>query len=231
MAGGKEEEEEEDEVEAPAEDKARGRLLPPSLCCSPPPPHEAPRPDAPPRPAEPQEQEQTTFDSADAGASHTFPQTASAVRKGGFMVIKGRPCKARALLRCTHAHAGAGANTLALLRWWTCPPPRRASTATPSATSWRWTSSPAVRWRSWCRRRTTWRCGSGAGGDAAAPAEAAAPGVAPRGRSRGARAPPGGPIRTIGARRPGAGGARPGCHHSSPCMDFPPHFADRPRPG
>ena len=42
---------------------------------------------------EQQEQEQTVFESADAGASHTFPMTASAVRKGGHMVIKGRPCK------------------------------------------------------------------------------------------------------------------------------------------
>lgn len=40
-----------------------------------------------------EEQEQTVFESADAGASHTFPMTASAVRKGGYMVIKGRPCK------------------------------------------------------------------------------------------------------------------------------------------
>ena len=44
---------------------------------------------------EQQEQEQTVFESADAGASHTFPMTASAVRKGGHMVIKGRPCKVR----------------------------------------------------------------------------------------------------------------------------------------
>jgi translation initiation factor 5A len=40
-----------------------------------------------------EEIEQTKFETADAGASHTYPQTASAVRKGGFMVIKGRPCK------------------------------------------------------------------------------------------------------------------------------------------
>ncbi len=42
-----------------------------------------------------EEIEQTKFETADAGASHTYPQTASGVRKGGFMVIKGRPCKAR----------------------------------------------------------------------------------------------------------------------------------------
>jgi len=42
-----------------------------------------------------EEVKQTQFDTADAGASHTYPQTASAVRKGAYMVIKGRPCKAR----------------------------------------------------------------------------------------------------------------------------------------
>mmetsp|Transcript_37642 Transcript_37642/g.72129 ORF Transcript_37642/g.72129 Transcript_37642/m.72129 type:complete len:159 (-) Transcript_37642:635-1111(-) len=33
------------------------------------------------------------FQSADSGASHTFPQQAGTVRKGGHIVIKGRPCK------------------------------------------------------------------------------------------------------------------------------------------
>merc|ERR1712085_97721 len=37
--------------------------------------------------------DEPTFDSADSGASHTFPQQAGEVRKGSFLMIKGRPCK------------------------------------------------------------------------------------------------------------------------------------------
>ncbi|KAK9817055.1 hypothetical protein WJX72_008921 [[Myrmecia] bisecta] len=33
------------------------------------------------------------FESADAGASTTFPQQAGTIRKNAFIVIKGRPCK------------------------------------------------------------------------------------------------------------------------------------------
>lgn len=35
---------------------------------------------------------------ADAGASKTYPMQAGAIRKGGFLVIKNRPCKVRILL-------------------------------------------------------------------------------------------------------------------------------------
>jgi translation initiation factor 5A len=35
-----------------------------------------------------------TFEKADAGASHVYPMEAGQLRKGGFVVIKGFPCKA-----------------------------------------------------------------------------------------------------------------------------------------
>lgn len=35
---------------------------------------------------------------ADAGASKTYPMQAGAIRKGGYLVIKNRPCKVRICL-------------------------------------------------------------------------------------------------------------------------------------
>jgi len=44
-----------------------------------------------PRPVE--EEEEHTFETADSGASATYPQQAGEIRKGSFLMIKGRPCK------------------------------------------------------------------------------------------------------------------------------------------
>ena len=43
--------------------------------------------------------EEHQFESkADAGASKTYPQQAGTIRKNGYIVIKGRPCKVRLFL-------------------------------------------------------------------------------------------------------------------------------------
>lgn len=38
-----------------------------------------------------------SFASTDAGASDTYPSEAGQIRKGGFIMIKGQPCKVRTL--------------------------------------------------------------------------------------------------------------------------------------
>merc|ERR1712151_528230 len=37
--------------------------------------------------------DEPTFETADAGASHTYPQQAGEIRKGSHLMIKGHPCK------------------------------------------------------------------------------------------------------------------------------------------
>jgi len=37
--------------------------------------------------------ETETFETADAGSSHTYPMEAGQIRKGGYIMIKGNPCK------------------------------------------------------------------------------------------------------------------------------------------
>ena len=37
--------------------------------------------------------EEETFESADAGSSHTYPMEGGQIRKGGYLMIKGNPCK------------------------------------------------------------------------------------------------------------------------------------------
>lgn len=39
------------------------------------------------------EDDEVHFESANAGASATYPVQCSALRKGGYVMIKGRPCK------------------------------------------------------------------------------------------------------------------------------------------
>jgi len=56
-----------------------------------------------------------SFDSADAGASTTYPMQCSALRQGGHVVIKGRPCKIVAMSTSkTGKHGHAKVNITAI---------------------------------------------------------------------------------------------------------------------
>nr|ADV03071.1 translation initiation factor 5A [Amphidinium carterae] len=39
------------------------------------------------------DEDEPTFETADSGASHTYPMQAGEIRKGSFLMIKGHPCK------------------------------------------------------------------------------------------------------------------------------------------
>ena len=39
------------------------------------------------------DEDEPTFETAESGASHTYPQQAGEIRKGSFLMIKGNPCK------------------------------------------------------------------------------------------------------------------------------------------
>ena len=57
--------------------------------------------------------DEQTFESADSGASKTFPKQCSALRKGEFVVIKGRPCKIQDMSTSKtgkHGHAKVSLN-------------------------------------------------------------------------------------------------------------------------
>ena len=56
-----------------------------------------------------------TFEKTDAGASHTYPMQAGELKKGGFIMIKGKPCKvAEISMSKTGKHGHAKAHIVAL---------------------------------------------------------------------------------------------------------------------
>ena len=58
-----------------------------------------------------------TFESADAGAAEVIPMEAGQIRKGGYIVIKNRPCKVVSVSTSKtgkHGHAKSDAGVLYL---------------------------------------------------------------------------------------------------------------------
>jgi translation initiation factor 5A len=63
----------------------------------------------------PQQDEDFTIDTTDAGASTTFPMQAGLIRKGGHIVINGRPCKVADISTSkTGKHGHAKANIVGI---------------------------------------------------------------------------------------------------------------------
>ena len=92
-----------------------------------------------------------TFESADAGSSPVIPMEAGQIRKGGYIVIKNRPCKVVAVSTSKtgkHGHAKSVAGVLFLrlggvAQWqsvrFACGKPRVQTPAPPAfkTTPWR----------------------------------------------------------------------------------------------
>merc|ERR1711982_77654 len=60
-------------------------------------------------------EEEPTFETADAGSAHTYPAEAGTLRKGSHVMIKGHPCKvAEVTTSKTGKHGHAKAHIVAL---------------------------------------------------------------------------------------------------------------------